>query len=107
MTAHSIPTSLAQATHSGVVARLAAFAQASAAEHPCGPAKPWRSRDRAIRYAAAPPYYETASGILDPRFRGDDSYNCGNTDRHNTSLWLWVPAFAGTTVFFKETPSTW
>jgi len=26
-----------RATHSGVIARLAAFAKASAAKHPCGP----------------------------------------------------------------------
>jgi hypothetical protein len=29
--------------------------------------------DRAIQYAAAFPSYRTASGILDPRLRGDDS----------------------------------
>ncbi|MGK0243088.1 MAG: hypothetical protein ACI9HH_001727 [Pseudomonadota bacterium] len=32
--------------------------------------------DRAIQYAAASPYRPAASGILDPRFRGDDSGNC-------------------------------
>jgi hypothetical protein len=35
-----------------------------------------QANDRAIRYAAASPYPITASGILDPRFRGDDSGNC-------------------------------
>jgi hypothetical protein len=32
--------------------------------------------DRAIQYAAASPFPITASGILDPRLRGDDSENC-------------------------------
>ncbi|QAU45451.1 hypothetical protein EAS56_21075 [Bradyrhizobium guangzhouense] len=45
---------LALSTHSAVIARL----------------------DRAIQYAAASPYPTTVSGILDPRFRGDDSGNC-------------------------------
>ncbi|WFU43048.1 hypothetical protein QA640_11685 [Bradyrhizobium sp. CB82] len=40
--------------HAGVIARL----------------------DRAIQYAAAYPFNRTASGILDPRFRGDDSVYC-------------------------------
>ncbi len=31
--------------------------------------------DRATQYAAASPYHTAASGILDPRFRGDDSSN--------------------------------
>jgi hypothetical protein len=29
--------------------------------------------DRAIQYAAASPYATAVSGLLDPRFRGDDS----------------------------------
>ena len=33
-------------------------------------------QDRAIQCAAAFPYPTKASGILDPRFRGDDSGNC-------------------------------
>jgi hypothetical protein len=41
-------------THSAVIARL----------------------DRANQYAAALPYHGTASGILDPRLRGDDSSIC-------------------------------
>ena len=32
-------------------------------------------KDRAIQYAAASPYPIEASGILDPRLRGDDSCN--------------------------------
>ena len=32
--------------------------------------------DRATRYAAAYPYPTAASGILDPRLRGDDSRIC-------------------------------
>jgi hypothetical protein len=31
-----------------------------------------RRNDRAIQYAAASRFNGTASGILDPRFRGDD-----------------------------------
>jgi hypothetical protein len=45
---------LALSSHSAVIARL----------------------DRAIQYAAAFPYLTAASGILDPRLRGDDSGNC-------------------------------
>ena len=48
-------------THSAVIARL----------------------DRAIQYAAASPYPITASGILDPRFRGDDSGNCFSCSETN------------------------
>src|SRR5436190_19550815 len=45
--------------------RLAAFAEASAAERVRGPAKPWRRRDRGIQYAAADRSITDASGILD------------------------------------------
>jgi hypothetical protein len=62
-----------RATHSTVIARLAAYAKAPARQHSQASAKPWRSRDRAIQYAAASPSYRAASGILDPRFRGDDN----------------------------------
>jgi len=39
--------------------------------------------DRAIQYAAASPSYCEASGILDPRLRGDD--NCGRFSRGDDS----------------------
>ena len=39
--------------------------------------------DRAIPYAAASPYRPAASGILDPRFRGDDSGNCFSRSNAN------------------------
>jgi hypothetical protein len=35
-----------------------------------------QANDRAIQYAAASPYPTEASGILDPRLRGDDSAIC-------------------------------
>jgi thiamine-phosphate pyrophosphorylase len=40
--------------------------------------------DRAIQYAAAPRSHRAASGILDPRFRGDDS--CGRFSHRMTAV---------------------
>ena len=39
--------------------------------------------DRANQYAAALPYHGTASGILDPRLRGDDISICFSRSHAN------------------------
>ena len=39
--------------------------------------------DRATQYAAASPYPTAVSGILDPRFRGDDSDICRSRSNAN------------------------
>ncbi len=57
---------------SAVIARLAAYAKAPARQHTEASAKPWRSRDRAIQYAAAHQFNLRLPGVLDPRLRGDD-----------------------------------
>ncbi|PJG51574.1 hypothetical protein CVM73_30295 [Bradyrhizobium forestalis] len=45
--------------------------------------------DRAIQYAAASPYPTRVSGILDPRFRGDDS--CNRRSRSETNELRRIP----------------
>jgi acetolactate synthase-1/3 small subunit len=65
------------ATNSTVIVRLAAFAEASAAERVRGPAKPWRRRDRTIQYAAADVFDLKRLRLLDTRLRGYDE------------IWVW------------------
>ena len=56
---------------SAVIARLAAFAKASARRHSQASAKPWRSRDRAIQYSEKAVIERRGRGVLDtPHARG-------------------------------------
>jgi len=52
-------------TLTAVVARLAAFAKATAAEWVRSPAKPWRRRDRAIQYSRGGCDWIRSRGVLD------------------------------------------
>src|SRR6185312_10228457 len=63
-------------SHSTVVARLAASAEASASQHGKASAKPGTGRSSIPETAEIVP---RSRGVLDPRFRGDDVRSLGST----------------------------